>query len=64
MNPELCLVIFQHAVTDKEKMKFVSSKANKHTKVKGFTLHFSPKKILLLFTELLTPSYSDQISPV
>lgn len=36
MNPELCVVIFQHAVTDKEKMKFVSSKVNKHTEVKGF----------------------------
>lgn len=44
MNPEPCLVIFQHAVTDKEKMKFITSKENKHTKVKGLTLHFSPKK--------------------
>lgn len=45
MNPEPCLVILQHAVTDKGEMKFMSSKANKHGKVKGFNLNFSPKNI-------------------
>lgn len=47
MNPdEDCLVIFPHAVTNKEKMKFLSSEVDKHSKVKGFTLHFSPKNII------------------
>lgn len=46
MNPKPYLVIFHHLLTDKEKIEFISSKVNKHTKVRGSTSHFSPKNVV------------------